>query len=152
LGKAAWELSTAPAIVFWGATLYIVPVESEEFRCTPEGRLRVYRTRNGGDSWEALTRGLPQKDAYETVLRDGLATDSLEPAGIYFGTRSGRLYGSRDEGRQWEKIVEGLPPIVCVKTATLGGRPAGGKPPKLTRAASPQGSSSGAKPKPKRKR
>jgi len=99
--------------------VYIVPVESEEFRCTPEGHLRVYRTRNAGGSWEALDRGLPQKGAYETVLRDAMASDSLDPAGIYFGTRSGKLYGSRDEGKSWKRIVEGLPQILCVKAAVI---------------------------------
>jgi serine/threonine protein kinase len=99
--------------------VYIVPVESDEFRCAPEGHLRVYRTRNAGGSWEPLSRGLPQKGAYETVLRDALAADSLDPAGIYFGTRSGKLYGSRDEGKSWKKIVEGLPQILCVKTAVV---------------------------------
>src|ERR1700704_804107 len=100
--------------------VYIVPVESDEFRCTPDGRLRVYRTRNAGGSWEALERGLPQKGAYETVLRDAFATDSLDPAGLYFGTRSGKLYASRDEGKSWKKILEGLPQIVCVKAALIG--------------------------------
>ena len=100
--------------------VYIVPVESDEFRCTPEGRLRVYRTRNGGASWEALARGLPQKGAYETILRDGMATDVLDPVGVYFGTRSGNLYGSTDEGKTWKRILEGLPAIVCVKTAIIG--------------------------------
>ena len=76
--------------------VYILPVESDEFRCTPEGRLRVYRTRNAGASWEAMTRGLPQKGAFETVLRDAMTTDSLDPAGIYFGTRGGVLWGSVD--------------------------------------------------------
>jgi serine/threonine protein kinase len=99
--------------------VYILPVESDEFRCTPDGRLRVYRTRNAGGSWEALERGLPQKGAYETVLRDAFATDSLDPAGFYFGTRSGKLYGSRDEGKSWKKILEGLPQIVCVKAAVI---------------------------------
>jgi photosystem II stability/assembly factor-like uncharacterized protein len=99
--------------------VYIVPVESDEFRCTPEGHLRVYRTRNAGGSWEALARGLPQKGAYETVLRDALSSDSLDPAGIYFGTRSGKIYGSRDEGKSWKKIVEGLPQILCVKAAVV---------------------------------
>jgi serine/threonine protein kinase/photosystem II stability/assembly factor-like uncharacterized protein len=99
--------------------VYIVPVESDEFRCTPEGRLRVYRTRNAGASWEALEHGLPQKGAYETVLRDALSTDSLDPAGIYFGTRSGKLYGSKNGGKGWKKIVEGLPQIVCVKAAVI---------------------------------
>jgi serine/threonine protein kinase len=99
--------------------VYIVPVDSEEFRCTPGGQLRVYRTRNAGGSWESLSRGLPQKGAYETVLRDALATDSLDPAGIYFGTRSGKLYGSRDEGKNWTRIAEGLPQILCVKAAVI---------------------------------
>lgn len=101
-------------------TAYIVPIESDEYRCTPEGKLRVYRTRNGGGSWEPLTRGLPQKNALETVLRDALATDTLDPAGIYFGTRSGKVFGSNDEGKSWQLIQEGLPPVVCVKAAVVG--------------------------------
>jgi photosystem II stability/assembly factor-like uncharacterized protein len=101
-------------------TVYIVPIESDEYRCTPEGKLRVYRTRNGGASWQPLSRGLPQKDALETVLRDSLATDRADPAGVYFGTRSGKLYGSNDEGKSWQLIQAGLPAIVCVKTAVLG--------------------------------
>jgi serine/threonine protein kinase len=100
--------------------VYIVPVESDEFRCTPEGRLRVYRTRNAGASWEPLTRGLPQKGAYETILRDALTADSLDPAGIYFGTRNGELYGSIDEGKTWKKILGGLPAVVCVKSVVAG--------------------------------
>jgi photosystem II stability/assembly factor-like uncharacterized protein len=100
-------------------TVYIVPIESDEYRCTPEGKLRVYRTRNGGGSWEPLTRGLPQKNALETILRDSMSTDVLDPAGVYFGTRSGRLYGSNDEGKSWQLIQEGLPPIVCVKTGVV---------------------------------
>lgn len=99
--------------------VYILPVESDEFRCTPEGKLRVYRTRNAGGSWEALERGLPQNGAYETVLRDAMSPDTLDPAGLYFGTRSGKLYASRDEGKSWKKIVEGLPQIVCVKAAVI---------------------------------
>jgi photosystem II stability/assembly factor-like uncharacterized protein/predicted Ser/Thr protein kinase len=101
--------------------VYVIPVESDEFRCTPEGQMRVYRTRNAGRTWEPLSRGLPQRNSYETVLRDGLAADSFDPTGIYFGTRSGRLYGSRDNGKSWEMILEGLPPIVCVKAAFYGG-------------------------------
>lgn len=95
--------------------VYILPVESDEFRCTPEGRLRVFRTCNAGASWESLERGLPQKGAYETVLRDAFTSDSLDPAGLYFGTRSGKVYASRDEGKSWKKILEGLPQILCVK-------------------------------------
>jgi serine/threonine protein kinase len=100
--------------------VYILPIESDEFRCTPDGKLRVYRTRNGGASWEPLTRGLPQKRAYETVLRDAMTTDSLDPAGIYFGTRSGELFGSTDEGKSWKMILSGLPPVVCVKAVMVG--------------------------------
>jgi hypothetical protein len=108
--------------------VYILPIESDEFRCTPEGRLRVFRSRNAGASWEPLFRGLPQKRAYETVLRDSMAADTLDPAGIYFGTRSGELYGSADEGKNWKLILEGLPPIVCVKSAVIGEPRAARKP------------------------
>ncbi|HTQ85503.1 MAG TPA: protein kinase [Candidatus Solibacter sp.] len=100
--------------------VYVLPVESDEFRCTPDGHLRVYRTRNAGASWEPLSRGLPQKRAYETVLRDAMTADELDPTGLYFGTRSGALYGSRDEGRSWTRILEGLPAILCVKIAVIG--------------------------------
>jgi serine/threonine protein kinase len=99
--------------------VYVIPVESDQFRCACDGRLRVYRTRNRGASWEPLARGLPQKGAYETVLRDAITADSFDPAGIYFGTRSGQLFGSRDEGRTWERILEGLPSVVCVRNAVV---------------------------------
>jgi serine/threonine protein kinase len=99
--------------------VYIVPVESDQFRCACDGRLRVYRTRNGGASWEPLARGLPQKQAYETVLRDAMTVDSLDPAGIFLGTRSGQLFGSCDAGRSWNKILDGLPAIVCVRSAFI---------------------------------
>jgi serine/threonine protein kinase len=99
--------------------LYIVPVESDEFRCTCDGRLRIYRTRNAGGSWEPLMRGLPQKGAHETVLRDAMTVDSYDPVGIFFGTRSGKLFGSNDEGKTWEKILDGLPPVTCIKSAIV---------------------------------
>jgi hypothetical protein len=102
-------------------TAYIIPIESDEYRCTPEGKLRVYQTRNAGKSWQPLTKGLPQKNALETILRDSMAIDTLNPAGIYFGTRSGRLYGSNNDGKSWQLIMEGLPPVVCVKAAVVGG-------------------------------
>jgi photosystem II stability/assembly factor-like uncharacterized protein len=105
--------------------VYIVPVESDQFRCTCDGRLRVYRTRNGGTSWEPLMRGLPQKRAYETVLRDAMTVDSHDPVGIYLGTRSGQLFRSRDEGKTWQRILEGLPAIVCVRSAIVGDDSAG---------------------------
>ncbi|HEU4561335.1 MAG TPA: hypothetical protein VFS20_26010 [Longimicrobium sp.] len=101
-------------------TVYIVPLESDQFRCVPEARLRVYRTQDGGDSWHALSNGLPQEGAYETVLRDAMAADGYERAGIYFGTRLGKLYGSADDGDSWREIADALPPIVCVKAAVIG--------------------------------
>ena len=100
-------------------TAWIVPLESDEFRCTPEGKLRVYRTRDAGASWQPMTRGLPQDGAYETVLRDGLAADTLDPAGVYFGTRNGKVFGSPDEGESWTEIFDGLPPVIAVKTAIV---------------------------------
>jgi photosystem II stability/assembly factor-like uncharacterized protein len=101
-------------------TVFILPLESDMFRCTPEGKLRVYRTRNGGQSWEALTKGLPQRNALETVLRDGMDADPLNPAGVYFGTRSGAIYASSDGGASWQAIVTGLPPVTCVKATVVG--------------------------------
>src|SRR5438128_1476724 len=100
-------------------TAWIVPLESDEFRCTPEGKLRVYRTRDGGKRWKPMAKGLPQEKAYETVLRDAMAVDSLDPAGVYFGTRSGKLFRSADEGKRWSVVVDGLPPVVSVKTARV---------------------------------
>jgi hypothetical protein len=96
---------------------WIVPLESDVFRCTPEGKLRVYRTRDAGASWQPLANGLPQKDAFETILRDALTADSLDPAGVYFGTRNGKLFASADEGESWTSLADGLPPIVAVKAA-----------------------------------
>src|SRR5437773_6358888 len=94
-----------------GDTVFIIPIESDEFRCTPEAKLRVYRTKNGGESWEGLTDGLPQEDALETILRDNMKADANDPTGLYFGTRSGKIFGSTDAGDSWRMIREGLPPI-----------------------------------------
>jgi hypothetical protein len=101
-------------------TVYIVPLDSDQFRCVPDARLRVYRTRDAGASWAPLETGLPQHDAYDTVLRDALAADRHDPAGIYFGTRGGRLYGSADDGESWTEIAADLPSIVCIKAAVIG--------------------------------
>jgi hypothetical protein len=104
------------------ATVYIVPLQADEYRWTPDGKLRVYRTRNAGRSWQPLSRGLPQQDAYETVLRDALATDGADQPGVYFGTRSGKVFASRDAGDSWRLLADGLPPVLCVKTALVSGR------------------------------
>jgi hypothetical protein len=101
-------------------TVYIIPLESDMFRIVPEAKLRVYRTRNGGESWEALERGLPQQGSYETILRDALAVDAQDPAGVYFGTRNGKLFASEDDGESWTCLADGLPPVLCVKAATIG--------------------------------
>jgi photosystem II stability/assembly factor-like uncharacterized protein len=114
-------------------TVYILPLESDEFRCTPEGKLRVYRTRDAGGSWEPLTRGLPQKDALETVLRDAMDADTMNPAGVYFGTRSGRLYGSADGGKSWNEVISGLPPVVSVEAAVISAGEAHGGTGRATR-------------------
>jgi photosystem II stability/assembly factor-like uncharacterized protein len=102
-------------------TVYIVPLQADAFRCPPEGKLRVYRTRDGARSWKPLSRGLPQRDSYDTVLRDAMSTDAENPAGVYFGTRNGWLYGSRDEGESWTVIEENLPPVTCVRAVTVRG-------------------------------
>ena len=80
-------------------TVYVVPITSDSEHYPPEGKLRVYRSRTGGDEWEALTEGLPQGDCYVNVLRDAMAVDSLDPCGLYFGTTGGQVYGSADAGR-----------------------------------------------------
>ena len=102
------------------STVYIVPMQSDEFRCTPEAKLRVYRTRNAGESWEPLTKGLPQENAFETVVRDALSADTHRRAGIYFGTRGGKVYGSADDGDTWAEIADALPSVCCVKAAVIG--------------------------------
>ena len=81
-------------------TIYVVPIKSDSEHYPPEGKLRVYRSRTGGNEWEALTNGLPQRDCYVNVLRDAMAVDSLDPCGVYFGTTGGQVYASADAGRQ----------------------------------------------------
>lgn len=101
------------------ATFYVLPLTSDAFRCTPDGRLRVYRTTDGGTSWEALEKGLPQQGAWLTVLRDGFTADSFDPAGLYVGTRTGEIFASADAGESWREVARHLPPVLCVKTAVV---------------------------------
>jgi len=100
-------------------TAYVIPLNRDDFRWTPDGAAKVWRTRDAGSTWEPLWKGLPQKHAYLTVLRDAFAADPLEPAGLYFGTRGGQLFASVDEGESWRTIADWLPPVLCVKTAVI---------------------------------
>ena len=100
-------------------TIYVVPIKSDSEHYPPDGRLRVYRSRSGGNEWEALTKGLPQRDCYVNVLRDATSMDSLEQAGLYFGTTGGQVYASTDAGDSWTAIVRDLPSVLSVEVQTL---------------------------------
>ncbi len=100
-------------------TVYVVPITSDSLHYPPEGKLRVYRSKTGGNEWEPLTNGLPQSDCYVNVLRDAMSTDTLDRAGVYFGTTGGQVYCSPDGGDHWKAIVEHLPPVVSVEVQTL---------------------------------
>ncbi len=100
-------------------TIYVVPIKSDSEHFPPDGKLRVYRSRTGGNEWEPLTKGLPQRDCYVNVLRDAMAVDSLDSCGIYFGTTGGQVYASADAGESWAPIVRDLPPVLSVEVQTL---------------------------------
>jgi photosystem II stability/assembly factor-like uncharacterized protein len=100
-------------------TIYVVPIKSDSEHFPPDGKLRVYRSKTGGNEWEALTRGLPQKDCYVNVLRDAMAVDQLDGCGIYFGTTGGQVYCSPDGGNSWNTIVHDLPAVYSVEVQTL---------------------------------
>ncbi|MGH9355157.1 MAG: WD40/YVTN/BNR-like repeat-containing protein, partial [Terriglobia bacterium] len=100
-------------------TLYVVPIKSDSEHFPLDGKLRVYRSRTGGNDWEALTAGLPQSNCYVNVLRDAMAVDSLDSCGVYFGTTGGQVYASADAGDNWGPIVRDLPPVLSVEVQTL---------------------------------
>jgi photosystem II stability/assembly factor-like uncharacterized protein len=100
-------------------TVYVIPIKSDSEHFPPEGKLRVYRSRTGGNEWEALCNGLPQKDCYVNVLRDAMAVDSLDQCGIYFGTTGGQVYASPDAGDHWSPVVHDLPAVLSVEVQTL---------------------------------
>jgi len=100
-------------------TVYVVPIKSDGEHYPPDGKLRVYRSRSGGNEWEALTKGLPQENCYVNVLRDAMAVDSLDSCGIYFGTTGGQVYASPDGGDNWTPIVRDLPAVLSVEVQTL---------------------------------
>lgn len=100
-------------------TIYVVPIKSDSEHFPPDGKLRVYRSRAGGNEWEPLTSGLPQSDCYVNVLRDAMCVDSLDDCGVYFGTTGGQVYASADSGDHWQPIVRDLPAVVSVEVQTL---------------------------------
>jgi photosystem II stability/assembly factor-like uncharacterized protein len=100
-------------------TIYVVPIKSDSEHYPPDGKLRVYRSRSGGNDWEALTKGLPQKDCYVNVLRDAMAVDAIDSCGVYFGTTGGQVYASADAGDTWTPIVRDLPAVLSVEAQTL---------------------------------
>jgi photosystem II stability/assembly factor-like uncharacterized protein len=102
-----------------GDTIFVIPEESDQFRMTPEGSLRIFRSRDRGNSWQPLTTGLPQTHAYTNVMRMAMAADALDPAGVYVGTQGGQLLASRDAGDRWEVIFNWLPPIYSVEAAIV---------------------------------
>ena len=100
-------------------TIYVVPIKSDSEHFPPDGKLRVYRSRTGGNDWEPLTKGLPQSHCYVNVLRDAMAVDSLDPCGVYFGTTGGQVYASADSGDRWTPIVRDLPAVLSIEVQTL---------------------------------
>lgn len=100
-------------------TVYVVPIKSDTEHYPPEAKLRVYRSRSGGNEWEALTEGLPQRDCYVNVLRDAMAVDALDPCGVYFGTTGGQVYASANSGDTWLPVVRDLPAVLSVEVQSL---------------------------------
>jgi photosystem II stability/assembly factor-like uncharacterized protein len=100
-------------------TIYVVPIKSDSEHYPLDGKLQVFRSKTGGNEWEALTKGLPQKDCYVNVLRDAMAIDALDPCGVYFGTTGGQVYVSADSGDSWAPIVRDLPAVLSVEVQTL---------------------------------
>jgi photosystem II stability/assembly factor-like uncharacterized protein len=100
-------------------TIYVVPIDSDSQHYPKDGKLRVYRSRTGGDEWEPLTNGLPQENCYVNVLRDAMAVDTLDDCGVYFGTTGGAVYVSSDAGDSWRPIVSDLPSVLSVEVQTL---------------------------------
>ena len=100
-------------------TIYVVPIKSDGEHFPLDGKLRVYRSKSGGNEWEALAKGLPEKDCYVNVLRDAMAVDQLDQCGVYFGTTGGQVYCSADAGDTWAPIVRDLPAVLSVEVQTL---------------------------------
>jgi hypothetical protein len=102
-------------------TVYVIPIKSDGEHFVPDAKLRVYRSRSGGNEWEPLTKGLPQSNCYVNILRDAMSVDTLDSCGIYFGTTGGQVYGSRDAGDSWTAIVHDLPSVLSVEAQVIPG-------------------------------
>jgi photosystem II stability/assembly factor-like uncharacterized protein len=100
-------------------TIYVVPIKSDSEHYPPDGKLRVYRSRSGGNEWEPMTNGLPQQNCFVNVLRDAMSVDALDPCGVYFGTTGGQVYASADGGETWTAAVRDLPAVLSVEVQTL---------------------------------
>ncbi len=100
-------------------TVYVVPIKSDSEHFPPDGKLRVYRSKSGGNDWEPLSKGLPQENCYVDVLREAMAVDSLDSCGVYFGTTGGQVYASADAGNSWNAVVHDLPAVLSVEVQTL---------------------------------
>jgi photosystem II stability/assembly factor-like uncharacterized protein len=128
-GGDSWEPMTSIAGMDFGfpvvahptrpGTAYLLPLESDGYRCTPDGHCIVWKTEDGGGTWRPLTNGLPQSDAHLTILRDGFTADGLDQCGLYFGTRTGELFASTDDGESWRELASHLPPIMSVRAAPV---------------------------------
>jgi hypothetical protein len=128
-GGDSWEPMTSIAGMDFGfpvvshptqsGTAYLLPLESDEYRCTPDGHCVVWKTEDKGSTWRPLTNGLPQDNAHLTILRDGFTSDGLGPCGLYFGTRTGELFASTDDGDTWRELASHLPPIMSVRAAPV---------------------------------
>jgi photosystem II stability/assembly factor-like uncharacterized protein len=100
-------------------TIYVAPIKSDSEHFVPDGKLRIFRSKSGGNEWEALTKGLPQSDCYVNILRDAMAVDSLDSCGVYFGTSGGQVYVSSNAGDSWAPIVRDLPAVLSVEVQTI---------------------------------
>jgi hypothetical protein len=98
-------------------TMFTVPMDSSEYRANPDGKFRVARSRDGGKTWQLLTRGLPQKNAHLLVLREAMSSDAMDPAGVYVGTTSGQVFHTRDAGNNWQILADNLPAVYSVSVA-----------------------------------
>lgn len=101
-------------------TVFVFPLVADSERIPPDGRALVWRSHNGGDDWEPLSKGLPTDGFFAGVMRDAMCTDDMDPTGVYFGTRDGCVYASRDHGDSWVEIVSHLPDVMCVRAAAVG--------------------------------